>query len=112
MKNLPLPGLDREHSSSYSSLFLSPFGKVSMILLLLSVLGIASFAQNKKITGKVLADDGNPLSGVTVTVKGGSAGTATANDGSFSISATAKATLVFSAIGYSTQEFAIGDRTS
>ncbi len=109
MKKLQLPGLDPNPSPLPSPFLLR---KMSILLLLLSVFGIAAIAQNKKITGKVLADDGNPLSGVTVTVKGGSTGTATANDGSFSISAPAKATLVFSTIGFTTQEFAIGDRAS
>jgi TonB-linked SusC/RagA family outer membrane protein len=66
-------------------------------------------AQSKTITGKVTdAKDGSPLSGVSITVKGGQ-GTSTGNDGSYSLSipATAK-TIEFSMVGYETETRAVG----
>ena len=82
--------------------------KLSLIgfLLLLSLSQV--FAQNKTITGKVTNSTNAPVPGVTVQVKGQKGGVITKADGTFSISAAANAnTLVFSSIGYTTQEVAI-----
>ncbi|GAB3582926.1 TonB-dependent receptor [Hymenobacter daeguensis] len=57
------------------------------------------------LTGKVTSPNGEGLPGVTVVVKGTTLGTTSNADGSFSISVPDKAgTLVFSFIGYQTQE--------
>jgi len=61
-----------------------------------------------RVTGTVTGDNGEPLSGVTVQVKGASAGTSTNNKGEFSLSVDDTATLVFSYIGYTTKELAVG----
>lgn len=59
-----------------------------------------------RVTGKVVArEDGQPIQGVVVKVKGTSIGTATSVDGSYSIQVpTGSQTLVFSFIGYETVE--------
>ncbi len=62
----------------------------------------------KKVTGRVKAADGASVPGVTVTVKGTSKGTVTNVDGYFEIDAEEGAVLVFTAIGFATQEIAIG----
>ncbi|HEY8933982.1 MAG TPA: TonB-dependent receptor [Cyclobacteriaceae bacterium] len=60
----------------------------------------------EKISGKVVDKDGTPLAGVTVTVKGTALGTTTDMDGKFSVDIPeSSATLVFSFIGFATQEF-------
>ncbi|MCJ8165780.1 TonB-dependent receptor [Pontibacter sp. E15-1] len=57
------------------------------------------------VSGKVVAKNGEPLPGVTVLEKGTANGTATAADGSFSLSvAETPGTLVFSYIGYANQQ--------
>lgn len=73
----------------------------------------AAFAQNRTITGKVVAaEDGLPLPGVSVRVKGGSVGTTTSGEGIFSVSVPAGTrTLTFTYIGYSTQDVAVGSAT-
>lgn len=81
----------------------------SLILLLL--LATASFAQTT-IAGKVTDAKGEGLPGVSVAVKGTSNGVISDADGTYSISAPADATLVFSFIGYKTLEAAVGGRTS
>jgi TonB-linked SusC/RagA family outer membrane protein len=65
------------------------------------------------IKGKVTArEDNSPLPGVTVLVKGTTNGTATTPDGNYSLVAEDNATtLVFSFVGYKTQEVAINKRT-
>src|SRR5450755_3160813 len=63
------------------------------------------FAQNRTVTGTVTAkDDGLPIPGVTVKIKGTSVGAPTDVNGKFSISAPANSVLVFSFIGYTTKE--------
>ncbi|MGV3586154.1 MAG: SusC/RagA family TonB-linked outer membrane protein, partial [Adhaeribacter sp.] len=57
------------------------------------------------ITGRVTSPTGDPLPGVTVLLKGTSTGATTSPDGSYSLSVPETAgTLVFSFIGYATQE--------
>lgn len=53
------------------------------------------------------ARDNAPLPGVSVSVKGTRTGTTTGADGRYSISAPANATLVFSIVGYTSQEVSI-----
>ena len=61
------------------------------------------------ITGRVTAIDGTPLSGVSVTVKNTSRGTATNARGEFSIEANKGDILVFSYVGYTGQEVTVED---
>lgn len=56
------------------------------------------------ITGKVLDENGTPLSGVTITVKRSGKAVTTNDEGDFSIVAPADATLVFTFVGYKEQE--------
>lgn len=82
-----------------------------LAFLLIGLFAVTSaMAQNKTITGRVVgADDGLPLPGVSVRVKGGTAGTSTGIDGNFSLSAPNNASvLTFTYIGYVTQEISIG----
>jgi TonB-linked SusC/RagA family outer membrane protein len=59
------------------------------------------FAQNRTVTGTVTAkEDGLPIPGVTVKIKGGTGGTQTNSAGKFSLSVPANATLEFSGVGY------------
>lgn len=60
------------------------------------------------IKGKVLDENGAPLAGVSVMVKGTSKGTSTNGSGEFTIDVTAGDVLVFSIIGYKTTNHAIG----
>src|SRR5580698_4366281 len=61
------------------------------------------------IHGKVLNPDGSPVVGVTVTVKGSKGAVATDAQGQFSIQAHKGDILVFSSIGYTTQQVRVGD---
>lgn len=64
------------------------------------------------ISGKVTAEDGEPLIGVNILIKGTATGTITDFDGNYSLTAPEDAILVFSYTGYSAQEVAVGGRTS
>ncbi|WP_299676596.1 TonB-dependent receptor [uncultured Tenacibaculum sp.] len=64
----------------------------------------------QQITGNV-SDNTGPLPGVNIIVKGTTKGVETDFDGNYSITVSDKnATLVFSYVGYKTQEIVIGDR--
>ncbi|WP_343748185.1 SusC/RagA family TonB-linked outer membrane protein [Fluviicola sp.] len=58
----------------------------------------------QNVTGQVTNERGDPLPGVTVTVKGTSRQTATDSKGYFSINANSSQVLVFSFLGYTTVE--------
>jgi TonB-linked SusC/RagA family outer membrane protein len=66
----------------------------------------------KRITGIVVDDRGEPVIGANVVEKGGANGTATDADGKFSLDILPGATLVVSYIGYTTQEVLIGGQTA
>lgn len=70
-------------------------------------------AQERTVTGKVTsAEDGTPLPGVSVLLKGTTTGTATDAEGNFSLSVPSTGgSLVFSFIGLETREIEIGERT-
>ncbi|MFI3332768.1 MAG: TonB-dependent receptor [Rikenellaceae bacterium] len=86
--------------------------KKHLLLLLFVFSAIAAHAQ--KITGVVTDSDSNPILGASVTVENSPAiGTTTNVDGSFELNGIkSQDVLVFSYIGYATQEVAVGSRTS
>ncbi|MGB6151558.1 MAG: TonB-dependent receptor [Pricia sp.] len=67
-----------------------------------------SFGQEKSITGTVTDQNGLPLPGVNVLVKGTTTGTQTDFDGIYSISADEEQTLVFSYLGQRSVEMTVG----
>ncbi|MBK1440073.1 SusC/RagA family TonB-linked outer membrane protein [Parapedobacter sp. ISTM3] len=70
---------------------------------------LATVVKQQTITGTVTsAADGSPLSGVSVAVKGTSRGTATDDNGRYTISAATGETLLFSFLGYAAQEIIVG----
>jgi len=75
---------------------------------------IAKDRQPQKIvvTGKVTDEDGNPMPGVNIIIKGTITGTITDLDGNYSIEVEdPEAVLVFTFIGMHTQEIKVGDQT-
>ncbi|WNH08079.1 carboxypeptidase-like regulatory domain-containing protein [Thalassobellus suaedae] len=79
-----------------------------ILTLLLAFVVQLTFAQEKTISGTVSDGSGLPLPGATVLIKGTTTGTSTDFDGKYSIKANTGATLVFSFVGYTTKEIAIG----
>ena len=78
------------------------------------MLSLLSFSQDKVITGKVTdAREGSNLGNVTVSVKGTRTATQTRADGSYSITVPGNANvLVFSSVGFTTQEIALDGKNS
>ena len=85
--------------------------RINLISILLGLFTTQSFAQNITITGTVKDQSGEPLIGVNVMEKGTTNGSITDMDGKYSVSSTGKKTiLVFSYIGYISQEIPAGNR--
>ena len=80
-----------------------------MLLLLLMCSGTA-LAQNK-VGGRVTDRQGEPLIGVSVTERGTSNGTITNFDGVYELSVERGATIVFSYVGYTTEESVVTGKT-
>jgi TonB-linked SusC/RagA family outer membrane protein len=82
------------------------------VLTLVIALG-CFMAQAQQITGMVTsAKDGTGLAGVNVMIKGTNSGTVTDADGNFTLTASARDTLVLSYIGYTTQEVPVSNRST
>ena len=73
-----------------------------VLILLIGAIGLAS----AQITGTVLDDEGGPLPGASVVIKGTTTGSTTDFDGIFSIDAEVGDTLVISYIGFESKEVA------
>ena len=75
------------------------------------VLSSKEVLQQITVTGKVTDELGDPLPGVTVSIKGTTQGTATDANGAYSLAVpNANATLAFSYIGFVTSEFTVGNQ--
>jgi len=74
------------------------------LTLFIALLVQISFAQDRVISGVVSDNNGLPIPGVNVIVKGTSLGTQTDMDGKYSIKASSNQTLVFNFIGMKSQE--------
>lgn len=89
---------------------------LSLAFLLLSIgTGLAETTDTRQntisVTGTVTAaSDGMPLIGVSIVVKGAAEGTVSDVKGNYKINVPSNATLVFSYIGYTTQEIAVAGR--
>jgi hypothetical protein len=68
------------------------------------------YAQQIQIAGKITDSNGNPISGVTINIKGSSQGTSTNEQGLFTLHANSNASLLISAVGYKAQEIQINGR--
>ena len=84
---------------------------MKLTFILLALLCLQSAAKGQ-ITGHVVSESGEPLTGVSVLIKGSQLGTTTDANGNFRIAATSNAILVFSAVGYSTIEVNVAGQSS
>lgn len=89
-------------------------GRAMMLALAFIVfLHLPGLSQTGTVTGKVVAgQNDSTMAGVTVRVKGGNTSTITAADGSFTIKAGPNAVLIFSNVGFATQEVAVNNRSN
>ncbi|MFV9551420.1 SusC/RagA family TonB-linked outer membrane protein [Algibacter sp. PT7-4] len=86
-------------------------GIVLMFVLVFSSFTTINLQAQEKISGKVYDENGVPLPGVNVLEKGTKNGAVTDFDGDYTIRAGAKSTLVFSYLGFETQEILVNGRS-
>ncbi|MCJ8165685.1 TonB-dependent receptor [Pontibacter sp. E15-1] len=82
------------------------------VLYFLVALGTGYGQSGQQVVGKVVDAQNQPLIGLTIVVKNTSMGTATGADGTFRIAAAPTDVLVFSYIGYETQQVTVGSRST
>ena len=79
--------------------------------LLMMLSGIFAYAQNSTVSGKVADENGAPIIGVSVMLSNNqTVGTLTDIDGNYSIAVPSNSVLVFSCIGYKTEEVQVQGR--
>jgi iron complex outermembrane receptor protein len=89
------------------------FVKRVLPVLFLVTCSTMALAKGRTVSGKVTSgDDGSAVPGVNILEKGTSNGTVTDADGNYRISVGDNATLVFSFVGFTTQELAVGTQTN
>lgn len=85
-----------------------------MLLALLMFFGLAAFAQQVKVSGRVTDQSGEPLIGVTIKADNGGKGTASAitdMDGNYTVNASASSKLVFSYVGFQSTTETVNGRS-
>jgi len=85
--------------------------KKNFMLLFFLGMSFVAFAQST-VTGKVTDQNGEPIIGASIKVKGTNTGTITDVSGVFRLNGTIKGTIVISYIGYQTQEIAINGKSN
>ena len=85
----------------------------SLLTLLMAFVMQISLAQEKTVSGTVTsAEDGLPIPGVNIILKGTSRGAQTNFDGKYSINANTGQVLIYSYVGSATQEIIVGSRNT
>jgi TonB-dependent SusC/RagA subfamily outer membrane receptor len=95
--------------------FLLLFVAIQVLVIPLTANGVASTdeLQQRRVSGKVIDLNGNPLPGVNIIEKGTVNGAITGADGSYSLTvASANSILTISFIGYTTQEVVVGTQNT
>ncbi len=87
------------------------FHLLRYLLLLLVVIPVELAAQDITVSGVVVDSNKEPIIGSNVVLKGATIGTITDLDGKYHLSVPENGTLIFSSIGYTSQEIAINKRS-
>ncbi len=90
-----------------------PLIRKLFFLILICFTPMLVMAQDIVVSGKVTdVDDGVGIPGVNIVIRGTTMGTTTDLDGNYTITVSRDATLVFSFIGYTTQEIAVNNQST
>ena len=101
------------YRTSRKSMFLYPIFATFLAVVLLCVFSMTALAQDVTVEGEVVeAETGDPIPGVTVLVEGTTTGTTTDIDGLYTLTVPSDATLVFSFVGFTTQNIAVDGRST
>src|SRR6185295_18524268 len=88
--------------------------KMFRLLMICALLLQSTFllAQEKTITGTIIDDnDGTPVTGANIAIKGTQRGTQADDKGTFRLTATNNDVLLITAVGFSTREYKVGNNT-
>ncbi|MFT3748958.1 MAG: TonB-dependent receptor [Agriterribacter sp.] len=88
------------------------FATISLGMLLVCAGSLVQAQGTKVINGKIITEKGETLAGVNITVKGAGNGTTSGSSGEYSIRASSKSVLVFSMVGFTTQEIAVQESST
>ncbi len=83
-----------------------------LLVCLLAVATNAAYAQTGTVKGVVKDETGAPMPGVSILVKGTPRGTTTDGDGKYTLNVESADVLVFTFIGYATQEIPVGAQST
>ncbi|MFV8324844.1 SusC/RagA family TonB-linked outer membrane protein [Flavobacterium sp. ZS1P14] len=86
------------------------FTKLFIFCFLSILFSVYAQAQDVNVSGKVYDENGLPIPGVSILIKGTSKATASDIDGNYQIKATSNGALVFSYLGYDTAQQSINGR--
>ena len=90
-----------------------PYQRAFCLLLFLSLFASVGAMAQTKVTGKVIDAQGLALPGVSIVVKGTTTGTVSSAEGDYALNVPSpNSTLVFSYIGFTSQEIALNGRNS
>lgn len=84
---------------------------ITLLIVIILTTCALGFAQDRVIKGVVNDKSGAPIPGVSVKLKGSKIAVASAQDGSYTIAAPSGGILVYTAVGFATQELAVNTRT-
>lgn len=82
-----------------------------LILFIATTAGASPVMADHEVSGIVTDENGDRLPGVSILIKGTQRGTTTSNDGTYTLVVPTNATLVFSFVGFISQEVNVGNRT-
>lgn len=85
--------------------------RVIVLFLLTTCLVTSSWAQTRKISGVITGENGTPLAGASIGLKGTTRGAISSSDGKFSIDipSAGRAVLTINSIGYVAQDVSVGN---
>ena len=83
-----------------------------ILFIFMLIFSLVAHAQTENITGKIIDSDGVPAFGATIMVKGTHRGVTTDFDGNYTIKVAPDEILIFSFVGFKTQEVSVKDKTT
>ncbi|RZK57095.1 MAG: TonB-dependent receptor, partial [Pedobacter sp.] len=86
--------------------------KVTLLVSMVLTAFTFCFAQDVVVKGSIKDKDGAPLPGVSVNVKSSKNAVSSNGDGAYAIGAPPSSTLVFTMLGYVTQEVPVNNKTT
>lgn len=97
-------------------LFLPEFRKYKKLLLLFvlsfTLFSLNGYSQNTlSVKGRIVNDEGKPVSGATIIVQGSKTGASTNNNGEFEINASTNSTLEITSLGYTSKEVPVNSQS-